>query len=1617
MSEGLQQIGYAMLPVTLSFEGITKDIADKLGVPLKQAATRAGTDAGASIADGIEKAKGKVESASAKVAAAFKKVEDAAGKVTVAEAKLQALRDKGVTDAGRLAAAEESVNRAKRDLTQATNQHTRATGSLTQAQKGLRDAEKGASQSTNELTNATTKLRGGLSSVTSVSSKASSSLMSIGKSAGIAAAGFAGFQGVKSFLSAGWDRLTAIDNAKAKLGALGHDAQAVTKIMESATESVKGTAFGLGEAAGLAAQAVAAGVKPGKELTDYLSLIGDTAAVAGVGLEEIGSIFTKVQGAGAASNEELAQLADRGIPIMQALAKQMGVPVAEVKKLASEGKVTADVLKSALGDAVGGAAKNMDSTATAAANARAAFGRLSAALMKPIFDLAKDGLKGLTVALDAVKEPAEKFVGLVGDGIGRAFELVKPLFVDVANGVRSFVGAFSSGDAAGSAEGIAGALGRLAEKGRALWDTLVGNVVPAFRDHLVPTFQNVWGVVENLGGIIRDVFGFLAPIVGEVAGVLIDLGSNAIPLVAGAWNGIVDAVGVVADWLGKLTGFLRDNKDVLGAVAGTITAFFLPALISTGATMAANAITTGVMATAFGVYNIATKAAAIATKGFAIAQNLLKVAFLGNPIGLLIAGLVALGAGLVLAWKKSETFRNIVKGAWEWIKDAASAVVDWFTTTAWPMLQAVWDGIKDGAVAAWDLVKGAIETVVDIFKGLGEILEWLWHNVAEPVWNGIQTAIGFAAAFIRAEIEGLQRIWQGIETVLNWLWHNVFEPIWNGIKAAVGVAIDIIGGIIERAKQIFQGIADKVTQVKDWVVERFTAIVDFVKSLPGKIKTAASNMWDSIKDSFKSMVNWLIRFWNGFAQKLSFTVPDIPGVPRRGERVQPIPTIPELAGGGVITKLVTGPGRVFGQGGPTDDKVPAWLSNGESVNTARSTGRYWPLFERLNKGESLFSALRGMLPKFSTGGVVGREPYGLPIGTNTGGYGSSGSVFPQWVHDIESRFGLKASTYPGHQEGSGLNKGIDWSGPVDKMQAFAEYLRSIRGELEQVIWMNPQTGEKIGVADGELVGPGTSQPGYYRDDWSEHTNHVHTRQSYSFGGTTAPQSAEQTPPVVDPGTTPVEGGANPPADNTMTLGQWLGRKIFGPNPNATVSQSTGTSMTIGATSSVASSTPTTNPPAMSTAMPSTSAPSAAAPASSFSAPAALSKSSSKGDVATAIYQEARRRGYSHEEAVAIVSTALQESNLDANAMGGGGAWHGYFQQDSSYADRDDPNGNIRGFFDRLDEKTKADPNSDIWKRIFWLQQRPGESSAEAAYGNGRQAYLDEIKSKRDEAEKLTAALNSAQSQPTAPVSPTVPNSATPAAVDPKKLREAEDKAADAEKKAAVERQKLAEIEANPKAKESAKMAARDRLEKAEREAKQAKDDLEALKNAPAATTSTSSTSSVGSGTSTGTGSSEQAQIVVVVDGDRIDASPVQDLGKILAGGVLETFGLDGSWLPNPAELGIVKMANAILGLKFTPPPWMEGQGAPPPWISPAQAAPLISKGGAPPQTAPTGAGMAAAAFGLDGVAGFANQAGSPIDASININNPQGDPDEIAKRVRRTLPDQRTRLGGVVPVGH
>lgn len=214
----------------------------------------------------------------------------------------------------------------------------------------------------------------------------------------------------------GFDRLIGIDTAQAKLKGLGHDAEGVEKIMESALDAVRGTSFGMGEAATTAANAVAAGVEPGKELTKYLSTTGDAAAIAGSSMSEMGAVLNKVKTSNKAYNGELQQLSDRGLPVYQWLAKEAGVAAEEVTNLASDGKISSEMLMSAIENNIGGAAQKIgeESFTAGLANMWAAVGRLGASFLDAggkgggFFSQLKPLIVDFTGRIDTMGDFAEK---------------------------------------------------------------------------------------------------------------------------------------------------------------------------------------------------------------------------------------------------------------------------------------------------------------------------------------------------------------------------------------------------------------------------------------------------------------------------------------------------------------------------------------------------------------------------------------------------------------------------------------------------------------------------------------------------------------------------------------------------------------------------------------------------------------------------------------------------------------------------------------------------------------------------------------------------------------------------------------------------------------------------------------------------------------------------------------------------------------------------------------------------------------------------------------------------------------------------------------------------------
>jgi hypothetical protein len=192
--------------------------------------------------------------------------------------------------------------------------------------------------------------------------------------------------------------------------------------------------------------------------------------------------------------------------------------------------------------------------------------------------------------------------------------------------------------------------------------------------------------------------------------------------------GLIPVVEAFLPLVNQATEFVSAHTKAVTVVVGVIAALAGGILIANAALKAYQAVQVIVK---------------VATAAWTAAQWLLNAALDANPIGLVIIAVAALAAGLVIAYQKSATFRQICAAALDAVKVAVDAVVSAFQSllgaaqsaynwvvghwkvalfafgplgAAVSLIASNFDAIKAAAVAAFDAITGGVGAAVSAIK-------------------------------------------------------------------------------------------------------------------------------------------------------------------------------------------------------------------------------------------------------------------------------------------------------------------------------------------------------------------------------------------------------------------------------------------------------------------------------------------------------------------------------------------------------------------------------------------------------------------------------------------------------------------------------------------------------------------------------------------------------------------------------------------------------------------------------------------------------------------------------------------------------------------------------------
>ncbi len=377
---------------------------------------------------------------------------------------------------------------------------------------------------------------------------------------------------------------------------------------------------------------------------------------------------------------------------------------------------------------------------------------------------------------------------------------------------------------------------------------------------------------QHLEPVVRSVFGWLGEHGPQAIAEVKSMIADAMPVfraMGDVWQSLQPA-------LEKVAGIIRDTLLPPLRALGSFVAEHKEIIESLGAAFL-------IVATALGVYALATVGATAATAAFGVV-----LAIATSPVTLIVLALAALILIIIEAVKHWDQIKAAMERVVNYVKDEVLTVFDtlkhvWeehkVLVTALaavllaPLLPFIALGVaiyelvnhfgalKSGVMGAVAAVRnvivsgfGAIATFINQhFSGIEEIVKGAWLVIKSYVQIGIDLVRGIVKVVMDLIHGDFGKAWRDIEHTV----HNVLDDIGNMI---LGLLMIAVGEVKTAVQAIHYAFTDGFDAVKRAAEAGIDAVLGFFRALPGRVVSALSALPGMLLDAGKAALHGL---WQG----------------------------------------------------------------------------------------------------------------------------------------------------------------------------------------------------------------------------------------------------------------------------------------------------------------------------------------------------------------------------------------------------------------------------------------------------------------------------------------------------------------------------------------------------------------------------------------------------------------------------------------------------------------------------------------------------------------------------------------------------------------------------------
>ena len=270
---------------------------------------------------------------------------------------------------------------------------------------------------------------------------------------------------------------------------------------------------------------------------------------------------------------------------------------------------------------------------------------------------------------------------------------------------------------------------------------------------------------------------------------------------------------------------------------------------------------------AMAAFKIAAIAATAATQGMtlaqyaaAAAQAALNVVMNANPIGLIILGITALVVAFKLLWDNLDGFKEFWAKAWEGIKTAFFAVVNFVKENWQSMLLFLVNPLA-----------GIFKYCYEHFEGFRKFVD----KTLTSVGNYFKALPGKISSAISGAIDRVRKWGSDLASRAKTAATNTVTGAVNTLKALPGRIYSTIQGAVSRVAQWGSNMVSRAKTAMRNVVSNVTSTL---KELPGKVLSIGGDLVTGLWNGVRNKLAWLKSKLSGFASSVLGSIKNFFGV-------------------------------------------------------------------------------------------------------------------------------------------------------------------------------------------------------------------------------------------------------------------------------------------------------------------------------------------------------------------------------------------------------------------------------------------------------------------------------------------------------------------------------------------------------------------------------------------------------------------------------------------------------------------------------------------------------------------------------------------------------------------